>query len=151
MIKEKEILLIQEKWRKGVIEIGRLKDDFDTCRAFTESFINQLYAFDYGKVLFKPTKASKKQFRLDKKAALSYFIGRDTKYQEDTGFALNPWADIRFENIDIILEENRAIAMGNYYFADSKGSVVKIEYTFCYKKCSDGLRIDLHHSSFPYK
>jgi len=151
MIKEEEILLNQEKWKNGIIKIGKLKDDFDECKDFAQSFIDELYAFAYGKVLFKPTRASVKQFRSDRQSALSYFIGGNDKYNEDTGFALNPWINISFKNTGIILEENRAIAMGNYYFTDSKENIIKVEYTFCYKKYSNGLRIDVHHSSFPYK
>ena len=49
-----------------------------------------------------------------------------------------------------ILEENRAIAMGNYFFTDLNGDEAKVEYTFGYKKVDGKLKIDLHHSSFPY-
>ena len=51
---------------------------------------------------------------------------------------------------DFILGDNRAIAMGNYYFTDLNGDEAKVEYTFGYKLIGDDLRIDLHHSSFPY-
>ncbi|MFO7873177.1 MAG: hypothetical protein R6U62_01695 [Bacteroidales bacterium] len=47
-------------------------------------------------------------------------------------------------------EENRAIAMGHYYFTDYQGNEVKVEYTFGYKLVGDNLKIDLHHSSLPY-
>ena len=56
-----------------------------------------------------------------------------------------------FENAAIILEENRALAMGNYFFTDKPGTVTKVEYTFGYKKDAEGnLKIDLHHSSIPF-
>ena len=84
--------------------------------------------------------------------ALSYFIaGDDRACQEDKGFAIQPWTKVRFENAGIILEESRAIAMGNYFFTDTKGSETKVEYTFAYVKDSDGdLRIVAHQSSLPY-
>ena len=50
---------------------------------------------------------------------------------------------------NFILEENRAIAMGNYYFTDLDGNEAKVEYTFGYKLIDGSLKIDLHHSSFP--
>ena len=50
----------------------------------------------------------------------------------------------------MILEPGRALAMGNYFFTDLKGNEAKVEYTFGYKLVGDDLKIDLHHSSFPY-
>ena len=47
-------------------------------------------------------------------------------------------------------EENRAIAMGNYFFTDLNGDEAKVEYTFGYTLKNGQLKIDLHHSSFPY-
>ena len=43
-----------------------------------------------------------------------------------------------------------AIAMGNYFFTDLQGNEAKVEYTFGYKFIGGQLKIDLHHSSFPY-
>jgi len=101
--------------------------------------------------LFKPTLASVLQFRLTKEAALSYFIGGDSNFDEDNGFALLGWKAVRFENIGIKIEENIAIAMGNYFFQKEDNSEVKVEYTFVYKKDDSGkLYIILHDSHFPY-
>ena len=54
-------------------------------------------------------------------------------------------------NDNLILDENRAIAMGNYFFTDTSGNEVKVEYTFGYKLIDGNLKIDVHHSSFPYQ
>jgi hypothetical protein len=40
--------------------------------------------------------------------------------------------------------------MGNYFFTDLNGDEAKVEYTFGYQLQGDVLKIDLHHSSFPY-
>ena len=40
--------------------------------------------------------------------------------------------------------------MGNYFFTDLNGVEAKVEFTFGYKLVEGELRIDLHHSSFPY-
>ena len=53
--------------------------------------------------------------------------------------------------LNFILEENRAIAMGNYFFTDLNGNEAKVEYTFGYQLIDGVLKIDVHHSSFPYK
>ena len=84
--------------------------------------------------------------------ALSYFLGGKNSYcKEDDGFAMKPWVEVEFKNSGFIFEENRALAMGNYFFKDTKGSRLKVEYTFGYKLSSGELVIDLHHSSLPYK
>jgi hypothetical protein len=151
MITKDQVLEAQKKWGDGVVKIGSLKDSRDACESFTSSFLNERYAFELGSVLFKPTKCKFEQFRGTKAEAQSYFIaGEERACQEDGGFAINPWTKVRFENTGIILEENRAIAMGNYYFTDLEGNEAKVEFTFGYKFVDGILKIDVHHSSFPY-
>ena len=150
-MKIQEIEKAQEKWGKGIVKIGELKDTLKECRMFTIDFINKMYDYENGIVQFKPTKASDFQFRGDLKAALSYFIGSDSDFNEDKGFALNPWVKVDFENNSINIINDIAIAMGNYFFTDNDGGKTKVEYSFVYKKNDIGdLKIILHHSSLPY-
>ena len=151
MITKQQVENIQKTWADGVVKIGSLKENRSECEAFTNKFLDELYAFEIGSVSFKPTKCAIKQFRPTKPDALSYFIaGENRACEEDKGFAIQPWTKVRFENFNIIIEENRAIAMGNYFFTDVDGNEAKVEYTFGYKLIKDSLKIDLHHSSFPY-
>lgn len=151
MVTKEQVLDAQNKWGKGVVKIGSLKENRHECETFTNEFLDKLYSFEADSVLFKPTKCAIEQFRPTKQEALSYFIaGEDRACKEDKGFAIQPWTKVRFENTGFILEENRAIAMGNYYFTDLDGNEAKVEYTFGYKLADGELKIDLHHSSFPY-
>ncbi|NLR94466.1 hypothetical protein [Flammeovirga agarivorans] len=151
MVTKEQVVSAQNEWGAGVVKIGSLKEQRAECEAFANEFLDKLYSFEAGPVLFKPTKCAVEQFRPTKAEALSYFIaGEDRACAEDKGFAINPWTKVRFENSDIILEENRAIAMGNYFFTDLEGNEAKVEYTFGYKVKDGALKIDLHHSSFPY-
>ena len=151
MVTKEQVLEVQQKWGNGVVTIGSLKEDRAECEAFTSKFLDERYAFEAGTVLFKPTKCEKEQFRPIKPEALSYFIaGDDRVCDEDKGFAIQPWIKVRFENSGFILEEKRAISMGNYFFADTNGNEAKVEYTFGYKLIDGELKIDLHHSSFPF-
>lgn len=151
MITKEQVLNAQNKWGEGVVKIGSLKENRSECEEFTNEFLDKRYAFEAGSVLFKPTKCAIEQFRPAKIQALSYFIaGENRACAEDKGFAIQPWIRVRFENSDLILEENRAIAMGNYYFTAVDGSEAKVEYTFGYTLIDGELKIDLHHSSFPY-
>jgi hypothetical protein len=113
--------------------------------------IDDLYAYDISPVLFKPTRAVKDQFRANKDSALSYFVASNGLCPEDTGFALQPWKKVRFENSEIIIHGDTALAMGNYYFTDMEGKETQVEYTFGYIMDKAGtLRINLHHSSIPF-
>ncbi len=152
MITKEQVIEAQKKWGAGVVKIGSLKGSRSECKLFASEFLDQRYAFETGSVLFKPTKCEFDQFRPTKPEALSYFIaGEDRVCKEDKGFAINPWIKVRFENSGFILDERRAIAMGNYFFTDLEGHEAKVEYTFGYKLMDGHLKIDLHHSSFPFK
>lgn len=151
MITEEQVVEAQRLWGEGVVEIGKRKDSPD-LKEYTKGFLKARYAYDYGTVLFKPTKCELIQFRLTEPEALSYFInGEDRACPEDKGFALQPWTNVRFENAGFILEEKRALAMGNYFFANIQNEETKVEYSFGYTLVDGTLRIDLHHSSIPYE
>ena len=151
MIKIEDVENTQNQWGSGIVKIGQLKDSFKECRMYTLDFINKMYNFENGSVQFKPTKAADKQFRNDIQGALSYFIGADPDYNEDGGFALNPWTKVEFQNNSIKIYDDIAIAMGNYFFTDPDGNKTKVEYAFAYIKDDIGdLKIILHHSSLPY-
>ena len=151
MITKEQVIEAQELWGAGVVKIGSLKAERTECETYASAFLDERYAFGSGDILFKPTKCEFEQFRPTKKEALSYFIaGENRACVEDSGFAINPWTKVRFENTGFILEEKRALAMGNYFFTDLDGNEAKVEYTFGYKLVDGILKIDVHHSSFPY-
>ncbi len=151
MITENQIREAQKEWGNGIVKIGTLKHNKEECIEFTKSFLNSLYDFKNNDILFKPTMASEEQFRPNFQMALSYFLGgNDSLCSEDDGFALKPWVDVKFENSGFIIENQRAISMGNYFFTDLEGKVVKVEYTFGYILRNGSLFIDIHHSSLPF-
>merc|ERR1712217_773958 len=151
-IKEAEVLAVRKKWGEGIVAIGELAGDSAKATTKAQSVIDTLYGYKTGPVLFKPTKAAEKPFRLDPAAALSYFVSGNTAFPEDKGFALKPWIGARFENNGVLLEGTTALAQGNYFFTDTDGKETKVEYTFGYFRDSAGnLRINLHHSSLPFK
>ena len=152
MITQKEVELAQTIWGDGIVAIGKAYMNKGNYTGIAKKHVENLYGYQDGLVLFKPTKVSKKQFRQTFESALSYFIGDNPDFPNDKGFALNPWTKVRFENSGFILKENYALAMGNYFFTDLQGHETKVEYTFGYYRDKDeNLRIHLHHSSLPYK
>ena len=151
MISLKDIENIQKEWGDSLVRLGSLKNKRVACEKEVELLINKLYGYKNGTVLFKPTKAKDDQFRPTFEGAKSYFIGENNDFSEDSGFALQPWTNVRFENASVILNDNNAIAMGNYFFTQTNGSVVKVEYTFGYfLNENNNLKINLHHSSLPF-
>ena len=151
MIKKDSIIQAQKKWSSSIIKISSLRDNYELCLQYTDDFLNELYAFDQGVVLFKPTKAKDEQFRFTKEKALSYFIGGEKKVcKEDIGFAIHPWKKITFNNLAYNIENNIAFVMGNYYFTDLNDIDLKVEYTFGYKLINEKMKIVLHHSSIPF-
>ncbi len=150
-ITAEEITQAQQAWGKGIVAIGRVFTDGGNYSKVAEDHIDTLYAFQAGPVLFKPTKAADKQFRLTREEALSYFVAGNEKFTEDHGFAIQPWVKVRFENAATFLHGDYAVAMGNYFFTPLDGEETKVEYSFGYVKDDAGrLRINLHHSSLPF-
>ena len=149
-MKEK-ILELQKKWADGIIKMGELSNDRKVLESSTNLFLNDMYDFDGGPILFKPTKACKTQFRNKREMALSYFIaGENKECDEDQGFALSKWNKITFENNQITINGDLGFAMGNYYF-ENESEKVKVEFSFGYREINDSIKIFLHHSSIPYK
>lgn len=150
-ITKEQVLKAQQEWGQYVIKVGAAKENRTKCEELTEEMLNKLYGYDLGIVLFKPTLAAERQFRDTFEGAKSYMIGGFGTFPEDGGFAIKPWTEVRFENTGIILGEEQALAMGNYFFTEKNGDETKVEYSFGYKKDDDGnLKIILHHSSLPY-
>jgi len=149
-ITREEVISAQKTWGDAIVSIGDAYANKGDYKALAANIVDALYGYDEGMVLFKPTKASKKQFRLTEEEAASYFVTGIVP--EDHGFAIQPWSKVRFENSGIFIDSDSAVAMGNYYFTDANtGKEAKAEFTFGYYKDENGkLLIKLHHSSFPY-
>ena len=132
MITEEQILEAQKSWGEGIINIGRVFLEKGDYKAAAEQHINTFYNYQEGKVLFKPTLASIKQFRLDFDAALSYFVGGNEAFPEDHGFAIKPWTDVRWENIGTTIlrgigsNTQDHIARGSHHKRTAHGKLVAI-------------------------
>ncbi|MDA9109420.1 hypothetical protein N9K05_03210 [Woeseiaceae bacterium] len=145
-INQNEIEDFLKSWKDGVIDIGRASEEGNNYQEKAKDFIEKHYAFDLGKVLFKPTYTKEIVFRNNPKAALSYFIGNDIS--EDSGFALKPWRVITTSDINILMEDNLCAVMGvlklKSYNADEED---KIAFTFILVRNNAEIKIKIHHSS----
>ena len=150
MVTIEDVNLAQQAWGNGIVAIASAHSSGGDYVEIARNHVETLYAYGRTTVLFKPTLAAIEQFRPNFESALSYFVASNNECPEDKGFAIKGWTKVRFENSDVIIDGNSAIAMGNYFFTDSNGYEVKAEYTFGYISDENGdLRIQVHHSSMP--
>tara|TARA_B100000989_G_scaffold196872_1_gene148684 strand:- start:934 stop:1401 length:468 start_codon:yes stop_codon:yes gene_type:complete len=146
------VLKTQKKWADYILAIGKAHKKNENFDHLVAELLDEVYAFQYSDVLFKPTLARINQFRSKREEFISYFIGENKVCSEDKGFAIKEWQSINFENFKIIGNSDYILSMGNYYFEDSNNKILKVEYTFGFIKIKKNeLRINLHHSSLPFE
>jgi len=152
-----EIDAAQKAWGAALVKISDTyaSEGFSAAKAFAQKVLDAAYGYNIGEaVSFKPTLTYGSQtFRFTNEGALAYFVGGNTKYPTDTGFALKNWTDVVSYRTGILVDASGrfALSMGNVYFKNKKGEVTKVDKTWGYYKDNEGvLRIILHHSSLPY-
>jgi hypothetical protein len=156
-ITEAEVNAAQQAWCDGLMSLGKVYADGGDYRAAAGKLIDDLYDYREGKVFFKPTLASgKNTFRPTREGALSYFIGGDKDFPEDSGFALKKWVKVTYDNNaaenGIQIHDDVAITMGNVYLTNAKGDQVKVDKTFVFRRDTDGkLRLAVHKSALPFE
>jgi len=134
LLTKHDVLEAQSKWGSAVVA-----KDSDAL----------LGLYDFSILLFKPTMAA--DIRTDADGALSYFIGGNSNYPGDQGFLHNGFVGVNFESSrGPMLGDGQTTAqdMGHYTFHKPDGSVVKADYSFCYRKVNGQTLITLHHSSY---
>lgn len=155
-ITEAEVNAAQQAWCDGLVKIGKVYKDGGDYKALAGQIIDDLYDYKDGKVFFKPTLAfGKNSFRNTRAGALSYFVGGNKDFPEDTGFALKKWVKARYDNNaadnGIQIHGDIAITMGNVYLTNAKGEEVMVDKTFAFRRCKDGkLRLCVHKSALPF-
>ena len=151
IITKEEVLGFQKDWGDGIVSMSTTFKDGGNYTDEAIEFIKRLYAYESEQVLFKPTLAADVQFRLDKLGALSYFVGSNPDYSEDSGFAIKGWNSVKWENEGIKILEDCAVCMGNYFFGMEGKEDLKVEYTIVLKKIDGTLKMILHDSHLPYQ
>ena len=153
-ITETDLATARAAWGNGLIAISVAFDEsgIDGARAIAGDLLDTLYGFEFGPILFKPTLSGGAQtFRTDRAGTLSYFIGHDPNFPQDTGFGLKSWRQVTSETSSFFVEGDVAMWMGWVTFTSKNGDVVKVDKSFGYRRAPDGsLKLVLHHSSLPY-
>ena len=153
-ITESELAEARAAWGNGLVAISTAYDDdgIEAARAMADDLLDGLYGFEFGPILFKPTLSGGAQtFRTDKQGTLSYFIGHNPDYPQDTGFALKSWRKVTSETSSLLTEGDVAMWMGWVLFTNKEGDTIKVDKSFGYRRSDGGsLKLVLHHSSLPY-
>jgi len=153
-ITKRDIFAAQKAWGDAMINISKTYENegLAAAKAVGETVIDIMYGYNYGPVLFKPTMPSKEPFRTTKRGAVAYFVGGDSAYPNDNGFAIKGWRRVHFKNHAIWREGNLGISQGHVILTDKNGGRTKVDKTFGFWRTPDGnVVIVLHHSSLPFK
>lgn len=155
-ITEDAVNAAQTAWCDGLVTIGRVYGEGGDYKAAASRLLDELYDYKDGTVFFKPTLAfGANAFRSTKDGALSYFVGGNPNFPEDTGFALKRWVKVRYDNNaaenGVQIHGDIAVTMGNFYLTNVDGQEVVVEKTLVFRQCRDGrLRLCAHKSALPY-
>ena len=153
-ITEAEVVAAQRGWCQALVDISstHAKSGQAAAKAMAEKVIDAAYNYQAGPVLFKPTLTETPQtFRTTRAGALAYFVGGDTTFPKDKGFALNGWTKCESKNTAVYIDRDSATSMGNVMITGKDGKVTTVDKTWQYRKDDAGkLRIVLHHSSLPF-
>ena len=153
-ISEKDLVSARIAWGNGLIEISKTfeTEGIKMATSVASDMIDNLYGFKFGKVLFKPTlSGGSKTFRSTKEGALSYFVGHNSAYPNDSGFGIKSWREMNSDTSAVFIDSDIAMWMGWVMLYDNNGNITKVDKSWGYKLDDEGvLRIILHHSSLPY-
>ncbi len=153
-ISDEEVLATQDRWCAALVDISATyrSEGQTAAAALAGRIIDAAYGYQLGTVLFKPTLTVNPQtFRTTRAGALSYFVGGNPDFPNDTGFALNDWEKCEHNTTGIFITGNSASTMGKVHFTDSEGNVTSVDKTWTFVKDDVGeLRIVVHHSSLEY-
>ncbi|MCH8569315.1 MAG: hypothetical protein LAT67_13655 [Balneolales bacterium] len=142
----------QQQWIQALVSIGTAHANNEDAAARATEVLNNYYDFENGVVLFKPTLTFGEQtFRPTFEGAHAYFVGGNSDFPNDNGFALRPYVNGSLDSLNAFIHGDVAIAQSNITLEAYDGSTVTVNKTFGYRQDENGnLRIVTHHSSLPF-
>ena len=153
-ITESDLTVARKAWGDALVSISTTFEDqgIDNAIEVASNIIDSLYGYKYEPVMFKPTFASGEYtFRPTREGCLSYFVGHNSDYPDDSGFGIKGWRSVVSETSNSFVHDEVALWMGRVKLTDKNGSITTVDKSWGYKRDEEGLlRIILHHSSLPY-
>lgn len=139
----------QKRWSDALLAISKAYASQEDYLSLARKHILNIYAFDekMSGVLFKPTMAIDKPIRTDLEGTLSYFVGNNSHYPHDAGFALQNWKCVTFDNHAFYKRNDLLFVSGQYLFTTYEMHTTQADYTFGFTYCDKVWKIMLQHSS----
>ncbi len=153
-ITAEQVLQAQKAWGEALVAIAAEyeKGGQPAASKLAGQVIDGAYGYQMGPVLFKPTLTTAPQtFRTTREGALAYFVGGDSNFPADSGFALKGWRSVEIQNAAVFISGDTATTMGNVSIKNKDGQVTTVDKTWKFQRDAQGaLRIVAHHSSLPF-
>lgn len=153
-ITEAQVIAAQQAWCNALVSISQANAQSGqaAAKSLAEQVIDSAYAYQMGSVLFKPTLTTAPQtFRTTREGALAYFVGGNSNFPQDDGFALKGWTACNAEKAAVFIADNAASWMGNIMLTGADGQITTVDKTWKFVRDDNGqLRIAVHHSSLPF-
>ncbi len=148
-ITKAEIIAFQRAYGVSFNGISNAIEDETYYELKAKEHIDEFYNFTEGKVMFKIGHDDEQSFRYSEAGLLSYLIGKNKEYPEDTGMAKENWRKIDWKNFGTIMERDMAIAIGRVTMENEKDLVVQ-NYTMVLKRNKEGeIKLISHKISIP--
>jgi hypothetical protein len=157
-LSEKEIQQAQKNYASAIKQISKTYFAGGKWINIAKKAAGKLYIDGDVKVVFKSSDVKDTPFRPAAEQAMYFIAGGKIHdvygIQEPASFAISGskgWSGIKFENHQIEITQNVAIAMGKIYFTSAETSgITESDFTFGYRKDDDGkVGIFFHNSSVP--
>jgi len=147
-IRKSEIIAFQQAYGVSFNAISNAIENESYYESAALKHIKQNYNFDEGEVMFKIGNDDSEDFRTTSEGLLSYLIGKNKNFTDDTGIANQNWRKIDWKNNGIINEGNLVIAIGVVKMESDKGKVHLQDYVMCLKRDKSGdLKLIAHKIS----
>jgi hypothetical protein len=155
VITEDEVGNMNKAWGDSLANISKTYEEegFDAAKNLTEQLIDKFFCFHLGiPVGVKPSRAVAPQtFRTTPEGVLANYVGNNSDYPNDTGFALKGWVKVENYPSTILLLGRVALFMGTYSLTNKDGNVTLLDITWGFLKEDDGnLCFTIGHGSLPY-
>lgn len=148
-----EIEDAQQRWADAMLHAATLhQDGSGGWREVAEQYVDSDMGFQQGPVLLRPESTSDGSIRTTRSGVLSYLVGQSEEFPGDTGFWLDAWTDVRFENAGIISQGAEGLVNGRCYMKKSNGgNEAKLDYSFgFFRDVNNSLRLNMLFLALPY-
>ena len=131
-----DVEMAQQAWGNALVAISSTYTASGKANAtiLAQEVLDAAYGYKLGmNVLFKPTLTTGNQtFRPTNEGALAYFVGGNTKYPNDSGFALKGWINVTSVRNGIFVSPSGdvALSMGKVYIGNRDGSTTIVDKTY---------------------